>query len=161
MSSVFHLFVKIFYLLLVSLKIIMFFFPFAPDFYQIYCLRTGCLLFQGLCKDGIYPFNLSNVSISPQTFTFVHSSIWHNRLGHPLSNVLACVGSTINSKLSFHSFCRDCALNKSHQLPFNSNIETTTTPFHIIHSDVWFSYTISISGFKYYVIFTDEFSWYT
>ena len=33
--------------------------------------------------------------------------------------------------------------------------------FHIIHSDVWMSPTLDVSGFKYYVPFTDEFSRYT
>ncbi|CAL2259750.1 unnamed protein product [Prunus armeniaca] len=137
------------------------FFVFAPDFYQIYCLHTGRLLFQGPCEDGLYPLTLSSVSTPPQALASIHSSIWHNRLGHPSSNVLARLGPTINSKLSFRSFCRDCALSKSHQLPFNSNKETASTPFHIIHSDVWSSSTISVSGFKYYVLFTDEFSRYT
>jgi len=81
------------------------FFLFAPDFYQIYCLRTGYLLFQGPCKDGLYPLNLSSVSTSPQALASVHSSIWHNRLGHPSSNVFACLSPIINSKLSFPSFC--------------------------------------------------------
>jgi len=80
------------------------FFLFALDFYQIYCLCTGCLLFQGLYKDGLYPLNLSSVSTSPQALASVHSSIWHNRLGHPSSNVFAYLGPTINSKLSFPSF---------------------------------------------------------
>lgn len=83
------------------------FFLFAPDFYQIYCLRTGHLLFQGPYKDGLYLLTLSSVSTPLQALASVYSSIWHNRLDHPLSNVLARLGSTINSKLSFRSFCRD------------------------------------------------------
>jgi len=81
------------------------FFLFAPDFYQIYCLRTGCLLFQDPCKDGLYPLNLSSVSTSLEALASVHSSIWHNRLGHPSSNVFTRLSPTINSKLSFPSFC--------------------------------------------------------
>ncbi|PRQ49673.1 putative RNA-directed DNA polymerase [Rosa chinensis] len=137
------------------------FFLFAPDFYQIYCLLTGRLLFQGPCKDGLYPLDLSSVSPTPYALTSTHSTIWHNRLGHPSSNVFARIGSSIGSKLSFRSFCKDCALSKSHQFPFQSNNATATTLFHIIHSDVWSSSTSSVSGFKYYVLFTDEFSRYT
>ncbi|PRQ57648.1 putative RNA-directed DNA polymerase [Rosa chinensis] len=137
------------------------FFLFTPDFYQIYCLLTGRLLFQGPCKDGLYPLNLSSVSTTRYALASTHSAIWHNRLGHPSSNVLARFGSSIGSKLSFCSFCRDCALGKSHQLPFQYNQECATSPFQILHSDVWSSSTLSVSGFKYYVLFTDEFSQYT
>jgi hypothetical protein len=68
------------------------YFLFAPDFYQIYCLLTGRLLFQGPCKDGLYPLRLPKVSTTPQALVSTHSSIWHNHLGHPSSHVLARLG---------------------------------------------------------------------
>ena len=137
------------------------FFLFAPDFYQIYCLRTGRLLFQGPCKDGLYPLNFSAISSTPQALASIHSTVWHNRLGHPSSHVLSRLSPEIGSKLSFNSFCHECALSKSHQLSFPSNKETACTAFSIIHSDVWQSPTVSVTGFKYYVLFTDEYSRYT
>ena len=137
------------------------FFLFAPDFYQIYCLRTGRLLFQGPCQDGLYPLHLSSESSVPHALSSVHSSIWHHRLGHPSSSVLARVGSTLGSKISFNSFCSNCALSKSHQLPFPSNHIAASSLFSVIHSDVWMSPVLSFTGFKYYVLFTDEYSRYT
>ncbi|CAL2240206.1 unnamed protein product [Prunus armeniaca] len=107
----------------------------AAPFAGVYYVADPNWYLDGPCKDGLYPLTLSSVSTPPQALASVHSSIWHNRLGHPSSNVLARLGPTINSKLSFRSFYRDCALSKSHQLPFNSNKETTSTHFHIIHSD--------------------------
>ncbi|KAK9951723.1 hypothetical protein M0R45_007159 [Rubus argutus] len=136
-------------------------FLFAPDFYQIYCLLSGRLLFQGPCKDGLYPLRLSHTSSNPQALAAIHSSIWHNRLGHPSSDVLSRLSSSIGSKLSFRQFCRECALSKSQKLPFDSNKMIIDSPFYIIHSDVWSSSTSSTYGFKYYVLFTDEFSRYS
>ncbi|CAL9027026.1 unnamed protein product [Prunus brigantina] len=62
------------------------FFVFAPTFYRIFDLHTGALLFQGPCKDGLYPLTLSSSSAPPVPHAFVttSSSTWHNRLGHPL-----------------------------------------------------------------------------
>jgi hypothetical protein len=137
------------------------FFLFAPDYYQIYCLLTGRLLFQGPCKDGLYPLRLSSESTIPQALSSVHSSLWHNRLGHPSSSVLSRLGSTIGSKITLNSFCNNCALSKSHKLPFQSTHISSSTLFSIIHSDVWMSPTLSTTGFKYYVLFTDECSRYT
>lgn len=136
-------------------------FLFAPDFYQIYCLHSGHLLFQGPCKDGLYPLQLSHASSTPQALAAIHSSIWHNRLGHPSSDVSSRLSSTIGSKVSFRNFCSECALSKSHRLPFENNRSFADSPFYVVHSDVWSSSTSSTCGFKYYVLFTDEFSRYS
>ncbi|CAH9134641.1 unnamed protein product, partial [Cuscuta epithymum] len=37
----------------------------------------------------------------------------------------------------------------------------STTPLYLIHSDVWQSHVLSPNGFKYYVIFIDDFSRFT
>ena len=139
------------------------FFLFAPDFYQIYCLHSGRLLFQGPCKDGLYPLQLSHTpsTSTPQALAAINSSIWHNRLGHPSSDVLSRLSSNIGSKISFRTFYRECALSKSHKLPFEYNKSHVDSPFHVVHSDVWYSSTSSTCGFKYYVLFTDEFSHYS
>ncbi|CAM8973909.1 unnamed protein product [Rhodiola kirilowii] len=137
------------------------FFLFAPTFYQIYCLLTGRLLFQGPCKDGLYPLSFHSESTVPQALVTIHSSMWHSRLGHPSSSVLSRLGSHLGSKVSFNSFCNVCALSKSHKLPFASNKTFSSSLFEIIHSDVWMSPITSPSGFRYYVLFTDECSRYT
>ena len=60
------------------------FFVFTLDFYQIYDLRTGSLLFHGPSKDGLYPLSLSSHSSTiPYALTTVHSPAWHHHLGHP------------------------------------------------------------------------------
>lgn len=56
------------------------------------------------------------------------------------------------------SSCEVCQLGKQIKLPFQKSDSFTTKPFDIIHSDIWTSPLTSISGFKYYVIFLDDFS---
>src|SRR3954470_17997477 len=59
-------------------------------------------------------------------------------------------------------FCKDCATGKSTRLPFASSTEIKTDfPFALVHSDVWQSPTLSASGFKYYVLFFDDYIRYS
>lgn len=129
-----------------------------PSGYQISDLTTGSSLFQGPCNDGLLPA----LSSSPQALAAISSTVWHNRLGHPSSSVLRRLGSLFGS--SFHNssfFCKGCALGKSTQLPFESNKNHYSFPFSLIHSDVWMSTVSSASGFRYYVLFTDDYSRYS
>ncbi|KAK0581443.1 hypothetical protein LWI29_013886 [Acer saccharum] len=134
-------------------------FTFTPSGYIISDLTSGVPLFQGQCKDGLYPFSQPQ----PCAMATTASNIWHLRLGHPSSTVLRHLGSSSlgSTYSSSFPFCNDCATCKSHQLPFFSNKIHAVFPFSIIHSDVWMSSITSVSGFKYYVLFTDEFSRYS
>ncbi|CAL8085814.1 unnamed protein product [Prunus armeniaca] len=139
-------------------------FLFAPNYYKIFDLLTGALLFQGPCEDGLYPVPPASVPSSnpPVALAVLHSTTWHRRLGHSSASVLSRLQSTLGSKFSSsHFFCKDCVLCKSTQLPFINKSAYVSSPFQIIHSDVWMSPVPSISGFCYYVLFTDEFSRYT
>lgn len=45
---------------------------------------------------------------------------------------------------------------------FSSSLSTSTSPLDLVHSDVWGpSPVISSHGFRYYVIFVDDFSRFT
>ena len=98
---------------------------FFPSFYRIYDLRSGSLLFQGPCRDGLYPLSLP----SPQALTASSSTLWHQRFGHPSSSVLSrlsfCLGS---NSFSSKNFCKSCAVGKSTQLPFQLNNARAPTP---------------------------------
>ncbi|KAL8138353.1 hypothetical protein V2J09_004354 [Rumex salicifolius] len=47
------------------------------------------------------------------------------------------------------------------RLPFSEFVSFSSTPFHIIHCDLWTSPLCSISGFKYYLVLLDNFSHFT
>ncbi|KAL5730343.1 hypothetical protein ACHQM5_003176 [Ranunculus cassubicifolius] len=64
---------------------------FSPSSYSIHDSKSGALLFQGQCKDGLYP--ISSSTTSPRALIASSSQLWHNRLGHPNSKVLSFLGS--------------------------------------------------------------------
>jgi hypothetical protein len=66
------------------------------------------------------------------------------------------------SKLDFPpNLCVPCQLAKNRQLPFNNSQHVTTSPLEIIHSDIWTSPVLSISGCKFYLVLVDDFSRYS
>ena len=164
------------------------FFEFHPFSCFVKDQATKSILIQGTLHHGLYRFNLtrqlrkpsgqsSNILISENsnksqsildsscnsdTSTF---SLWHNRLGHPSSNVVLkvlkdCNISSFCNKNDF--FCSSCQLGKSHKLPFPTSKTQYTAPLQLIQSDLWGPCPyISTFGFKYYISFVDVYSRFT
>ncbi|GJR36827.1 ribonuclease H-like domain-containing protein [Tanacetum coccineum] len=98
----------------------------------------------------------------PQAF-LVGQQTWHQRLGHPGSEVLRLLVSNnliscnkTQSSVLFHA----CQLGKHVRLPFSLSKTIVKALFDIIHSDLWTSPLTIVSGIKYYVLFLDHFSHY-
>ena len=88
---------------------------------------------------------------------------WHFRLGHPSFDIVSRIVKKFDLPLSFKNInkdviCSSCQLGKSKRQPFSSSNRVSTHPFQLIHTDVWTSPISSVSGYKYYVIFIDNFS---
>ncbi|KAK0602034.1 hypothetical protein LWI29_029746 [Acer saccharum] len=105
-------------------------FTFTPSSYIISDLTSGVPLFQGPCKDGLYPFSQSK----PIALAATASNLWHHRLSHPSSTVLRRLGSSsLGSSFSNNfDFCNDCASCKSHRLPFISNKIFASLPKQVL-----------------------------
>lgn len=94
------------------------------------------------------------------------ATIWPQRLRHPSSSILQSVISRFHLPLTassttpiFYEFCRYA---KSCKLPFRLSDTVTKQPLELIHSDVCGPIpTPFVCGFKYYVLFIDDFSKYT
>lgn len=56
---------------------------FDSTHFYIFDRTTGDLLFQGLCKDGLYPLSPARSSLQALAASRLLSSTWHSRLGHP------------------------------------------------------------------------------
>lgn len=57
--------------------------------------------------------------------------------------------------------CASCQQGKSKKLPFPTPTSRASRPLELAHSDVWgLSPISSISGFRFYVLFVDDFSRY-
>ena len=94
--------------------------------------------------------------------------LWHKRLGHPCSKLLHSTLSSFNNNvaISVHSDicsqCKSCISAKMHKLPFPKHVKSSSCPLQLVHSDVWGPAPVpSILGYKYYVIFVDDFSRFT
>ena len=139
---------------------------FFPTKFQVKDLNTGAQMIKGKTRDGgyVWPGRDSPKPIAFSTSIKCPISIWHSRLGHPSISVLKSVVSSSmlsnsNNLSSFH--CDDCSINKSHKLPFSQNSSLSSTkPLETVYSDVWTPPLISVDGFKYYVIFVDQFTHY-
>lgn len=62
------------------------------------------------------------------------------------------------TKMNKDIVCSSCQLGKSKRQSFSSSTRISTHPLQLIHTDVWTSPVPSVSGYKYYVIFIDDFS---
>ncbi|GJT65102.1 ribonuclease H-like domain-containing protein [Tanacetum coccineum] len=108
----------------------------------------------------LYP--ITKPSIIPHTFlTSLYT--WHQRLGHPESEVLRRVLSSNSiscNKENSPVLCHACQLGKHAKLPIVSSHTSVQSLFDIVPSDLWTSLILSRSGFKYYVLFLDNYSQY-
>ncbi|KAM2558058.1 hypothetical protein TB2_015106 [Malus domestica] len=126
------------------------------------------MLFRAPVSNGLYPFYASS---SPAPKVHAHSAIktsshvWHQRLGHPTFKTFRSLLSKFilpgsNNVQQF--FCSNCVLGKCAKLPFQESLCTTSRSLELVHADVWGPALVcSISGYRFYVIFVDDFTKYT
>ena len=91
-------------------------------------------------------------------------ALWHTRLGHASSSQVQQLASRgLLGSLSTENFdCVSCQLGKQPVFPFNSSESISTDIFDLIHSDVLrLSSIYSIGGFRYFVVFVDDYTHYS
>uniref|UniRef100_A0A2N9FS43 Reverse transcriptase Ty1/copia-type domain-containing protein n=1 Tax=Fagus sylvatica TaxID=28930 RepID=A0A2N9FS43_FAGSY len=134
-------------------------------------LPTGRLLYKGLSKNGVYPIQPSTLFnfVSNKTACTAHSvsshkwQLWHSRLGHPSNKVLSNLFPSLQCNSSIASMhCKHCLAGKMHQLPFPISNKPSTTPFALVHADLWGPAPITSStGFRFYLVLVDDFTKFT
>ncbi|KAG7573078.1 Integrase catalytic core [Arabidopsis suecica] len=130
-------------------------------------IKTKQVLSRGSKHKGLY--RLEN----PQFMAFYSSrqqstsdETWHRRLGHPHHQVLKHLSSikAISVNKTTLAMCESCQLAKVCKLPFSNSVFQATKPLERVHCDVWGPSPVkSVQGFRYYVIFIDNysrFSWF-
>ena len=93
-------------------------------------------------------------------FSASSSRNWHSHLGHPGKTILDTLYSSrlIKCNKNPNFVCHSCSLGKHFSLPFRTTMSISSRPFEIIHSDLWTSPVSSPSGYKYYVLFLDNYT---
>jgi len=115
----------------------------------------------------LYKLNVKNVkpenNIQVNTLTAKENllQIYHERLGHQNKrHVKTLVERELGMKLMVDSeLCEGCVYGKSHRLKFGTR-ERATQPGELIHTDVCGPFMYSMSGYRYFVLFKDDFSRY-
>ncbi|KAI5352266.1 hypothetical protein L3X38_005157 [Prunus dulcis] len=84
--------------------------------------------------------------------------LWHRRLGHPSFSYMKHLIPDLFSGFKDSDFtCDICILAKSHHVPYPLSTNKCTTPFMLIHSDVWGPSPITApSGVRWFVTFIDD-----
>jgi hypothetical protein len=132
---------------------------FDPSGFYLKDLPTRTTMLQCESSGALYPLHLPPQLTLNATFSV---DPWHQRLGHPGSDVLQKVLQNFDfhyNKSELHS-CHSCRLRKHVWLPFSNSVSRTYFPFQIIHADVWTSPTISCSGYKFYPLLLDDYTHY-
>ncbi|PKU62800.1 Retrovirus-related Pol polyprotein from transposon TNT 1-94 [Dendrobium catenatum] len=123
------------------------------------------LLLRGRLNKGLYQISAAPSRHHAALHTTASTShLWHARLGHPNNRILATLAHNIPiSNFTQKNFsCNSCHVAKSHKLSFNKRISDSKFPFDIQHTDVWGpAPTNSTTGFRYYVVFIDDYTRYT
>ncbi|KAK0599292.1 hypothetical protein LWI29_004013 [Acer saccharum] len=99
-------------------------FTFTPSRYIISDLNSGVPLFQGPCKDGLYPLSLSQ----PSALATSASNLWQLRLGHPSFAVTD--SSSLLVSLELHQLISSTPVELAQQ----PHIEPAAPP-HSPHAD--------------------------
>ncbi|KAJ3686759.1 hypothetical protein LUZ61_015923 [Rhynchospora tenuis] len=126
-------------------------------------LLTKAIILQVNNSKGLFCLTSS---VLPQVYNVSRASpaLWHARLGHPSSATTSKVLNMFSLPSTAQKLdnCQHCALAKSHVLPFNLSVSSSTKPLQLIHSDVWGpSPIVSSNAFRYYIIFVDDYTKYT
>lgn len=115
---------------------------------------------------GLYKLNVVNECDNVKSVNAVSDSrstlqLYHERLGHQNKrHVKKVIERELNIKVSVDSeICEGCAYGKAHKLKFGTR-ERATVPGEVIHADVCGPFEKSFSGYRYYVLFKDDFTRY-
>jgi hypothetical protein len=146
---------------------------FSGSFYCVQDLQSQKLIGTGRRENGLYILDelkvpvvvaaaaTTTVDLSSFRLSLSSSSfyLWHSHLGHVSSShlrFLASTGALGNLKTYDISDCSGCKLAKFSALPFNRSISVSSSPFDLIHSDVWGPPVATKGGSRYYVSFIDD-----
>ncbi|PKU70166.1 Retrovirus-related Pol polyprotein from transposon TNT 1-94 [Dendrobium catenatum] len=139
---------------------------FDPNGFSLKDMKTQQVIHRGTCDDGLYriPVGKQLPRSTALAANISSAVLWHQRLGHPNKRILNSI-SSCNSAVSSQNCdisCSFCNSSKCHKNVFDKIERSTQSLLSLIHSDVWGPAPVeSNQGFRYYVIFVDDYSRFT
>jgi len=129
---------------------------FFPSHCIVQDMSTGMRIGSGHERRGMYYLD-DRVTITSLVVGNI-ALLWHWRLGHPSVQMLWSV-VLIDSSVSTLGD-ESCELGKHYRTTYQSRINNHSSfVFELVHSDVWGPSRVpSVKGFKYFLIFVDDFS---
>lgn len=112
---------------------------------------------------GLYKLNLHNLMLSTNNIVASNHEglmqLYHERLAHQdKRHTKEVIERELGIKLKADpSVCEGCVYGKAHKLKHGTR-KRATVPGEVIHADVCGPFEKSFSGYKYYVLFKDDFS---
>lgn len=126
---------------------------------------TGRIVLWSKSNSPLYPLYAapSQVGSFALAASLTSADRWHQRLGHANHRSLDFLRKSMKMSMSDKSCssCVFCMDGKSHRFPFPTNLNRASFLHVFLHSDVWTSPVYSNSGFKYFILFVDDFLRFT
>ncbi|KAJ0482051.1 putative RNA-directed DNA polymerase [Helianthus annuus] len=121
--------------------------------------KSRRILVTGSQDSGLYFVGKNGNSVNVCFNSFVKSSLWHSRLGHPSDQFLVVLKENFDVKSVEHGPCDICHRAKQVRVPFPLSEHKTKSIGELIHLDLWGPYKVtSYEGFKYFLTVVDDFS---
>ncbi|KAL2250242.1 UNVERIFIED_CONTAM: Retrovirus-related Pol polyprotein from transposon RE1 [Sesamum indicum] len=113
-------------------------------------------------KAPVSASSISSCKFSPTSctvFSECNENIWHARLGHASMAAIKHIQECNLSSNSLEMKCEICPKAKQSRIPFKCSDSHTTTPFELVHLDVWGPYkTSTLTGCNYVLTILDDYS---
>lgn len=84
---------------------------------------------------------------------------WHLRLGHAPKPILKHISFLKTVNTNSDQVCITCPMGKFTRQPFNLSHSHASTPFELLHTDIWGPYRVTTRGkYKYFLTLVDDHS---
>jgi transposase InsO family protein len=135
-----------------------------PDYCIFQDIQTKKILGRGTRRGGLYYLDgvKTGEALLSKSMDGRETEIltWHKRLGHPSLRYMKKLLPQLFSNYDYDRIvCETCIKAKSHRSSYLPSTNKAFSPFELIHTDVWGpSPMCSKAGFRWYIIFVDDFS---
>ena len=143
-------------------------FVYRQDKQRCELVKDGKPLLTGERYHSLYKLHIRPVlPETPAEVLITHKvdtlQVWHERLGHQCMRYVENFLKTHDIKYvkDGNQLCESCVMGKHHRLSLGRRLNASEKPGDLVYADVCGPMEVnSFSGFRYYVIFKDDFSKY-